>query len=190
MTLVFFLEEPSAREMLKGLLPRFLFPLPDIKYVVFEGKQDLEKNIVRRIRHWRTPNTSFVVMRDQDSADCLDVKHSLAEKCSLAGRPDTLVRVVCRELEGWYFGDISAVERGLGVRHLVRYENKKGYRIPDEIHSPSDELMKITKGAYQKVSGSRDIGRELSIVHNKSRSFNVFIDGVRKLSEMQIYKTA
>lgn len=41
--LVFLLEEPSAKEMLNGLLPRLL---PGLSYrcIVFEGKQDLEKN--------------------------------------------------------------------------------------------------------------------------------------------------
>ncbi len=44
-SLVFFLEEPSARAMLEGLLPRLL---PDgwlVRYIVFEGKQDLEKQL-------------------------------------------------------------------------------------------------------------------------------------------------
>ena len=50
--LVFLLEERSAREMLTGLLPRLL--PADISFVciTFEGKQDLEKQLVRRIRHY------------------------------------------------------------------------------------------------------------------------------------------
>ena len=50
MNLVFVLEEPSAREMLKGLLPRVLPGAVQVRYVVFEGKHDLEKNIIRRLR--------------------------------------------------------------------------------------------------------------------------------------------
>ena len=49
-TLVFFLEEPSAREMLKGLLPRFLPPDVESRFVVFEGKQDLEKQLEKKLR--------------------------------------------------------------------------------------------------------------------------------------------
>lgn len=90
MNLVFFLEEPSAREMLKGLLPRmFSFPM-DVRYVVFEGKQDLDRNIVRRLRGWRDPYSILVVLRDQDAADCTAVKRSLVRKCRDAGRPDTV----------------------------------------------------------------------------------------------------
>ncbi len=60
MNLVFLLEEPSAREMLKGLLPRVLPAAVQPRYVVFEGKQDLEKNMIRRLRGWRAPNSVFV----------------------------------------------------------------------------------------------------------------------------------
>jgi hypothetical protein len=41
--LVFFLEEPSAREMLQGILPNILSDEISTQFVVFEGKQDLEK---------------------------------------------------------------------------------------------------------------------------------------------------
>lgn len=47
MTVVFFLEEPSAREMLKGFLPRTFPGITDVTYIVFEGRQDLEKHLVR-----------------------------------------------------------------------------------------------------------------------------------------------
>ncbi len=69
--IVFFLEEPSAKEMLKGVLPKILPDDMILQYVVFEGKQDLEKRLPIRLRAWQTPNTLFVVMRDQDSGDCV-----------------------------------------------------------------------------------------------------------------------
>ena len=180
MNLVFFLEEPSAREMLKGLIPRVLPDGIAFQYLVFEGKQDLEKNIVRRLRGWRAPNSVFIVLRDQDAGDCLVIKQTLAAKCHEAGRPEAIVRIACRELESWYFGDLAAVERGLDIRNLVRYGSRRQYRVPDEIRSPAQELSRITRNAYQKVSGSRDIGPELSPDANKSHSFRVFIEGVQR----------
>ena len=183
MNIVFLLEEPSAREMLKGLLPRILPASLAIRYVVFEGKQDLERNIVRKLRGWRAPNSIFVVLRDQDAGDCLAIKRALAEKCRDAGRPETIVRIACRELESWYFGDLVAVERGLGIANLVRYGNKRRYREPDAIRSPATELSKVTRNAYQKVSGSRDIGLELSPDINKSHSFRVFVQGVQRVAQ-------
>ena len=180
MNLVFLLEEPSAREMLKGLLPRMLPSEVQIRYIVFEGKQDLEKNIVRRMRGWRVPNSVFVVLRDQDAADCRIVKRELARKCRKAGRPESVVRIACRELESWYFGDLGAASAGLGLPNLARHANRKKYREPDAIHSPGNELKKISRNMYQKVSGSRAIGLNLSPDVNRSHSFGVFVEGVRR----------
>lgn len=56
-TIVFFLEEPSAREMLEGLLPRILPPDTMPRYIVFQGKKDLEKNLVKRLRSWLLPES-------------------------------------------------------------------------------------------------------------------------------------
>lgn len=179
-TLVILLEEPSAREMLTGLLPRILSPDVDVHYLVFQGKQDLEKKLVRRIKGWRIPQTAFVVLRDQDSAQCEQVKEKLVDLCRTAGRPDILVRIACRELESWYFGDLSVVEAGLKVSGLSPLSAKAKYRNPDAIVNPASELRKITQGTYQKLSGSRAIGTLLSPEHNTSHSFRQFVEGVRR----------
>ena len=125
MNLVFLLEEPSAREMLKGSLPRVLPDAVQVRYVVFEGKHDLES---------------------------------------------------------WYFGDLAAVAVGLGLPNLVRYAKQKKYREPDVIHSPGNELKKISHNTYQKVSGSRAIGLNLSPDINMSHSFGVFVEGIRRVA--------
>ncbi len=181
-TLVFFLEELSAKALLEILLPRFI---PEDKFVLrfvpFEGKQDLEKQLVRRIRGWRTPNTHFVVLRDQDSAECRDVKQRLLELCAEAGRPDTLVRVACRELESWYLGDLKAVGEAFGMNNISGKQDKRKYRTPDALGNPVQELERITNQRYQKVSGSRAIGPLLDIHNNRSPSFQVFVSGVKRL---------
>lgn len=74
-TIVFFLEEPSAREMLAGILPRILPSSIQVRYIVFRGKQDLEKNLKKKLCGWRLPDSIFVVMRDQDSGDCKAIKN-------------------------------------------------------------------------------------------------------------------
>ena len=184
MNLAIFLEEASAREMLKGLLPRLLPPQVAVQYVVFEGKQDLGRNLVRRLRGWRKPNTAFVVLQDQDSNDCIALKQKLVRKCEEAGKHSAVVRIVCRELESWYFGDLAAVERGLGLPNLRRYAANRKYRVPDSINSPSSELKKITRAAYQKVRGSREIGHHLCPNSNTSHSFGVFVATVRRLGRL------
>ena len=103
-------------------------------------------------------------------------------KCKEAGKSSAVVRIVCRELESWYFGDLLAVEQGLELDNLRRYAGRSKYRVPDSIHSPSLELKKITHGVYQKVSGSREIGSRMSIEGNRSHSFHVFIAAVRQIA--------
>jgi len=182
--LVFFLEEPSARVLLEGLVPRIL-PMEHIalRCVVFQGKQDLEKQLVRKLRSWCAPNTLFIVMRDQDSAECKAVKQRLTELCHQAGRPDALVRVACREIESWYLGDLAAVERALHLKGIARKQQHKKFRDPDRLGSPSRELRTLTGGCYQKVGGSRAIGPYLRLDgENRSTSFGHFLRGVARVT--------
>ncbi len=178
-TIVFFLEERSAMALLESLLPR---AFPDASaaftFVPFDGKNDLERQLVTRIRGWRKPNTKFIVLRDQDAQDCQRVKQRLVDLCRRAGRPDTLVRIACRELESWYLGDLRAVEAALGLKNLVGLEAKVRYRNPDDLQGPADELKSLTGGRYSKVAGSRAIGAQLDISRNRSASFRVFCAAV------------
>jgi len=180
-TLVCLLEEASAREMLNGVLPRLLPENVQCHYIVFEGKQDLEKQIVKKLRGWQKPDSAFLILRDQDAANCREVKNHLATLCSRAGRPETLVRIACHELESFYFGDLSAVERGLEICNLTSKQRKRKFRLPDEIVTPSRQLEQLTNGVYQKIGGSRRIGPELSLTNNTSPSFNVLLSGIRNL---------
>ena len=180
--LVFMLEERSARAMLEGVLPKVLPPGITPRYIVFEGKQDLEKQLVRKIRGYRNPDARFVVMRDQDvNPDCMAVKTKLSDLCHQAGNSTALIRIACRELESFYLGDLAAVERGLDITGLVRHQPNKSFREPDRLGSPSKELKTLTKGMYQKVSGSRSIGPHLDLDNNRSTSFRNLVIGIRRV---------
>ena len=185
--LVFFLEEPSAREMLEGLLPRLLPRATVPRYVVFEGKNDMKKQLPKKLRGWRVPDSRFVVLRDKDGADCARAKGELGEICRKAGKPDALVRIACHELENWYLGNLNAVEKGMGLSGLARRQNRAKYRDPDRLANPVQELERVTGCRYQKVSGSRAIGPNLSVgmsgrPENRPRSFRVFVSGLRQLA--------
>lgn len=184
--LVFMLEEPSAAEMLKGILPRLLPTEVSVKYIVFEGKQDLEKQLERRLKGWNQPNSVFLVMRDKDNGDCLIIKNRLAEKVMAAGKQDsTIVRIACSELESFYLGDLKAVEDGLRIANLAKKQNIKKFRTPDSLSNASEELIKLTNGKYQKLAGSREIGPHLKINGtSNSYSFNMLLAGIDKLVGM------
>ncbi len=180
--LVCFLEEPSAKEMLRGVLPRLL---PDdivCTYIVFDGKQDLEKQFVRKLRGWLKPDSFFIILRDQDSSDCVITKQKLVALCDEAGKADSsLIRIACHELESFYFGDLSAVEMGLELTGILKKSKKSMYRNPDAIINPCDELEKLTDGKYQHIGGSRSISPYLSLNNNNSHSFNILLSGIIKL---------
>jgi SpoVK/Ycf46/Vps4 family AAA+-type ATPase len=181
-TFVCFLEELSARVFLEGVLPRLLPNDITIKYVVFDGKQDLEKQLVKKMRNWKTPDSGFLVLRDQDTEDCAALKTKLVRLCMSAGKPEALVRIACRELEGFYFGDLAAVGKALNTPAILPHLHKARYRIPDDIIKPSKELSKLTNQKYQKISGSREIGKIISLKNNTSHSFTVLLSGIKKIA--------
>ena len=179
--LVFFLEEESAKALLAGLLPRLIpagSPI-EARFIVFEGKQDLDRQLERKLKGYLNRHASFIVIRDQDRDDCRRVKRSLVTRCSNAGRPDTVVRIACRELEAFYLGDLLAVELGLGIRGLAGKQNKAKFRDPDRLVCPSRELEKLTSNRYQKVAGSRAIAPHLNLQAPRSRSFHHLIQAIR-----------
>jgi hypothetical protein len=181
--LVFLLEEASAEAMLQGLLPRLLHQPNNVvvRCIVFEGKSDLERQLVRRLQHYRVPNARFVVLRDKDSADCREVKNGLVAKCREAGRANALVRIACHELESWYLADLAAVERALDIPNLAAKQTRAKFRTPDALSNAAEELERLTDHRYQKVGGSRDIGPYLNLKNTRSHSFAVFISGIQRL---------
>lgn len=181
-TLVCLLEEPSAKAMLEELFKRLLPDDIDRILIAFEGKQDLEKQMERRIRKWMRPNSVFLVMRDQDAGDCITIKQNLLSKIQRTGKAEsTLIRIACHELESFYIGDLKAVEQGLQLHGIAKHRAKAKYRSPDNLGNPAEELKKLTKGAYQKLSGSRAIAPYMDFEGNASHSFCVLIDGIKKL---------
>lgn len=182
--LVFLLEERSMKILLETLLPRFF---PDIAFlcVAHEGKQDLEKSIPRKLRAWCEPGARFVIVWDNDGGDCHVLKKRLKQLCDKSGRSESLVRIACQELEAWYIGDPDAMADAFDKEQLRDIGKRARFRNPDTIQKPSKEMKKLIP-AFQKVSGARRMGHTLSRHENRSRSFQVFLEGVTyELTSMQ-----
>ncbi len=181
--LVFLLEEASASALLETLLPRILSKQVTHRLIPFEGKQDLEKQLARKIRAYRNPHARFIILRDQDShADCRALKRKLWDLCAPTGRQDhCLVRIACTELESFYLADLQAVETALGVTGLSARQQSSKFRNPDRLASPSLELKALTNNRYQKVSGSRVIGTHIKLSNGRSASFSQLMTAIRKM---------
>lgn len=179
MKLVFFLEEPSARAMLEGILP-VIAAEHEWQFVEFDGKQDLEKRLAHKLSGWlHAENTRFIVLRDQDSGDCGVIKDRLWQICTGAGKPDVLIRIACRELESFYLGDLAAVGEAFG-KSLAKYQQNHKFRQPDKLNNAKQELKKLVP-EYQEISGSRQIAPLLLRQSNASHSFNILVSGIRNL---------
>ena len=178
--LVFLLEEESMKVLLDGLLPRVV---PDLSFqcISHQGKNDLEKSIPRKLRAWREPGVRFVILRDNDGAHCVGLKERLLKICRDAGREDTLVRIVCEELEAWYLGEPYALAEAFENEKLAGIGQKAKFRRPDTVQQPSNALKQLVP-EFQKVSGARTMARFLSRERNRSPSFQALLSGIDRLS--------
>lgn len=178
MTLVFLLEERSMKFFLDGILPKIL--PEDVHYITIphEGKSDLKKSIKNKLKGWKLPDTKFVIVQDQDSNDCRELKKQLLDLCKGTSK-EVLVRIVCHELEAWYFGDIDAVAAAYGKR-LDAIKKKRAYQVPDNIVNPKLELQKLLP-EHQQIAGAKKIAPYIEVERNTSTSFQMFVAGVRRL---------
>ncbi len=182
--LVFLLEERSAAALLESLLPRILPQGVSHRLITFEGKQDLAKQLEHRLRGYRNQKARFLVMVDQDrEPECRRAKAALVRLCQQSGRAEAcLVRIACRELETFYLGDLQAVAEAFNIAGLAEKQQRAKYRNPDRLANPASELGQLTAGSYQKVSGSREIGRLLDLRNHRSASFYQLVRGIERLA--------
>ena len=168
-------------EFLNRLLPR-LFPTLRFLCVSHRGKRHLAGSIPRKLRTWNVPGDRFVVVQDNDNTDCVALKGDLRGRCTAAGREDTLIRIVCQEMEAWYLGDPSALAAAYGDERLLQVGRSSRFRDPDARPKPSDDVKRLAPH-FEKVEGARRMAEHMSRYGNRSRSFQVFLDGIERLMQ-------
>lgn len=187
--LIFLLEEPSIKNVLEAILPELI---PDhLTYICIahQGKQDLAKSIPIKIKAFKfNPATKFVIVHDQDSHDCQKLKAELLERCYQAGKPDAMIRIICRELESWFLGDLLAVEKAYQLKKnsLSSRQTQKKFRNPDLLNNAKQELRKLLE-VYYPGTHSKIIAPYLSLSTNKSPSFQIFCAGIGEIIDRVNY---
>ena len=181
MTIIFLLEEPSMKEVLDIILPKIIPDSVEFRTIPHSGKSDLRASIPRKLKAWRQPDTKFVIVQDQDSADCIKLKEMLLKLVEPLER-EGIISIACKELEAWYFGDLNAVSCAYG-KDITGLAKKSKYRNPDLIENPKDELLKIFP-KHQQLDGARRIAVHMDLEKNTSTSFQYFVSGVRRLCGM------
>lgn len=181
--LVFLVEGKSERALIYSLMPRLLGEKKlYYRCLSFEGKNDLKKRMAYKLQSWNYDDMFFIILCDRDDEDCKTLKNTLLSIIAKSGNKNIVVRIAVRELESWYLGDLDSVVKALSLKGF----NKAHYPDPDNIRrKPSLELEIITKGLYQKVSGSREIGKHITLDENKntSVSYGFFLKALKKIIE-------
>lgn len=192
------LEEPSAEAALESLLPKLLGEGITFRLHAHQGKPDLLKKLPGKLRgysKWVGDDVRIVVLVDRDQDECEQFKTRLdavsanagivsktAAHGSLAYR--LINRIAVEELEAWFFGDVEALCAAYpGVPATLG--GKSAYRDPDAIRGGTWERLEQVlqkaghfKGGLAKIAAAREISRHMDPARNRSRSFQVFRDGV------------
>jgi hypothetical protein len=177
-------EEPSMEHFLSGILPKVL---PDDYKVdvncfirAHRGKSDLQKSIPNKMRAY--PQFGYpvkvLIIHDQDSNDCKNLKNKITELCGMTTIP-FVVRIACRELENWYLGQLAAIEKVYPETKASSLINKAKYRNPDLLHG-ANELNRMTQN-FSKTQAAREISKHVDVNNNTSPSFNHTIRAIRHL---------
>ncbi len=198
MHLAFLVEEESAEAALKEIVPKILGVTVTFHVHVHQGKRNLLKKLPDRLRayaRWLPADWRIVVLIDQDRQDCHELKTQMetaAERSGLItksqarapGSFQMLNRIAVEELEAWFFGDVEALRRAY-PRVPQTLAMRAGFRDPDAINGGTWEALERVlrrvgyhQGGLAKIAAAREISRHMIPEENRSRSFQVFRQGV------------
>lgn len=180
---IFLLEEPSMKTMLAAYLPRLIPSWQeerDFLLIAHQGKTDLDRSIPVKLKAWQEPGARFVIVRDNDSADCKAVKQRLQTLCAPSGRT-VQIRLVCQELEAWYLGDKDALNQAYPKAGKKIQALLKRFPDPDSCQKPSRELERAIED-FQKHDGARRLGGLMNAGATRSHSLRVFERGIKALA--------
>lgn len=198
MHIKFFLEEPSAEEALRYILPKILLPDVICIFHAFEGRDDMLAELPKHLKghQWITGDWRIIVLIDEDRRDCHELKAYLEKaayeagfvtKSSVTPNEDFQIvnRIAVEELEAWFFGDIEAMHAAYS-RIPVNLQSKAKYRNPDAIRGGTYEALEqllrqknYYKGRIHKPTVAQNIAQHMVPSRNRSKSFRVFVEGLK-----------
>lgn len=193
-------EEQSMEEVLKNLLPRILPNETTYRLISFQGKHNLLRQLRARLRgyaSWITNDYRIVVLIDEDRQNCLELKQqmeSAAQEVGLStktnsggGRFQVLNRIAVEELEAWFLGDVEALRQAY-PRVPSSLANISKFHNPDAVAGGTWETLEKTlqrygyfRGGYPKIEAARAISVHMDPNRNRSKSFQVFRNGLMAL---------
>ncbi|KYC41793.1 hypothetical protein WA1_17355 [Scytonema hofmannii PCC 7110] len=201
MHIEFLVEELSMKEALQNLVPKILGETNSFDIHPYQGKFDLLSKLPKRLKGykaWLPDDYRIVVLVDEDREDCkalkeklegiaIDVGFSTKKSVGIGQQFQVLNRIAIEELEAWFFGDIDALINAYpGVSSNI--ENQAKYRDPDAITGGTWEALEKVlqragyhKGGLEKRRAAREISLHMNPSNNRSKSFQIFYDGLLKI---------
>jgi len=202
MKLEILVEEPSAERALAQLVPKIVGPRHDVAIYPFRNKTEMLAKITGRLKGYSPwiggADTRVVVLIDRDNDDCVELKGVLEKAAADAGLRTfsaadgrtggaVLNRIVTEELEAWFLGDMPAL-RAAYPRLPAGLEFRAKYRDPDAVAGGTWEALEHLLQRYgyfptrlAKAVAAAEIAIHMNVETNRSRSFQAFRDGLRRL---------
>lgn len=198
MHIEFLVEELSAEEAIRNFVPKIIGPSHTIDVHHYQGKTDLMQKLPLRLegyRRWLPQDWRIVVLIDEDRQDCKAQKHRLESMARQArfftktapgprNEFTVLNRIAVEELEAWFLGDVEALVAAY-PRTPRSLASKARYHDPDNISGGTWEALEqvMKKAGYYpsglpKVETARNVSMHMEPTRNRSRSFQVFRDGL------------
>lgn len=193
-------EEPSAEEALRLILPKILRGT-SFQVYRYQCKDQLLNRLPQRLQGYANFLPSgwrIVVVVDRDDDDCRKLKgrlEKIAADKSLAtrSRPNrgsfvVVNRLAIEELEAWYFGDWEAV-RSAYPRVPDTIPAQAAYRDPDRIAGGTWEAFERVlrragyfRAGFQKMTAAREVAAHMVPARNGSRSFQVLREALEEMA--------
>jgi hypothetical protein len=197
----FLVEEQSAEEALRHLLPKITKNRGRAKVLSLGSKYKMLKKLPSRLAAYRQRIESgerlrVVVLVDRDDDDCESLKGMLEKMAREAALPtktspdangcfQVLNRVVVEELESWFIGDPAALQKAFGS--LPKINAAAGiFRNPDN-GGTWEALHRfltshgIYKSGFPKIDAARRIAPHMETAGNRSKSFQTFVSGLEAM---------
>ena len=174
-----------------GRIPRRLNPKSDPRKRIL---LDRLPHILRGYGRSLADRSAVVVVVDLDDRNCMEFKQELLavlDDCN--PRPRTLFRIAIEESEAWLLGDRAAVREAYPeakVPVLDSYEQDSicgtWERLADAVHPGGSTRLKRAgwpEAGKAKCEWAGRIAPYMDPDCNRSKSFQVFRDGIRGLAE-------
>ena len=212
MHIEFLVEDSSGSALLEIIVPKIIgaFGLPHTwRIKAYKGIGKIPKNLSatsdprKRILLDQLPRLlkgysstqgidAVVVVLDSDRNDCIAFLKELKSVSDATRKPETLFRIAIEEIEAWYLGDKSAIQKAYAKAKLIKLKNYS----PDSVVGTWELLAEVVHsgGAKEikrvgwplpgtlKHEWAKNIGPNMQIDANTSPSFNKFVNGLRKLA--------